>query len=259
MHFCPQCATLVDARANTCTNCGTTFRPGGFQPVPERPVMRQAGGKPLEVLVHPASWRQRTVALVLDLLLLGAVLYAVGQTLPGGGPPADPMSFFTDQQFRNYFVLVGLAVVLTAASFLLVAWPRVRGTPGQYLVGLELVTLSGERPTWGQILARMTGAVVRILILALPGPIIALVIGMMVAGLLHAPFTTTDQLLIDAGVPAAWRLGLHSLSFIALAAGLWVVVGRPLFRALEHFADGLTLLDLTTRTTHVRRGEVREG
>ncbi|MFY7916223.1 MAG: RDD family protein [Rubrivivax sp.] len=258
MHFCPQCATPVVAHAKACQNCGTTFRPGGFQPVAERPDLSKPDRAPLELMVRPASWRRRTAALAVDLLLLGGFLWAVAQTLPGGGPPADPMSYFSPQEFRNHFVLVGLAVMLTAASFLMVAWPLVRGTPGQYLLGLELRALSGERPSRRQILARMTGAVVRILILAVPGPIIALLIGWTVAEALHVPFTTTDQLLIDAGVPTVARFALHSLSFIALGAGLWFVVVRPVFQLLERFTEGLTLLDLTTRSTHVRRRDLQE-
>jgi uncharacterized RDD family membrane protein YckC len=162
------------------------------------------------------------------------------------------MAFFGPQDFTNYFVLVGLAVVLTASSFVLVASPRFRATPGQYMLGLRLVSFSGQEPSPRQVLSRTALAVVRILLVMLPGPAIALLIGVAAASVLQVPFSTTDKLLVQAGVPQALRYALHSLSFIALIAALWVLCARPLLKYWEQSTRFLTPSDRLSHTTHVR-------
>ena len=201
--------------------------------------------------IQPATWERRLCGLVFDYALLAASLAAIGYLLPEGPPPADAMAFFSAQDFIKYFVLVGAALAITAVAFQLVPW--LEATPGQRMVGLRLVSLDGSRPTKQQVSRRKKKALLYIAIIMLPGPLLALLVAAVAAAILGEPLSTADRDLRSLGLPDAVRLSIHGLSFIALAAAVWVGVIRPNFRAKEREARGLTRLDHVTHSTHTRR------
>jgi uncharacterized membrane protein YozB (DUF420 family) len=85
----------------------------------------------------------------------------------------------------------------------------------------------------------------------LPGPIIALIVGVTVAVLLNTPFTTTDKLLLQLEISKDIRYTIHGLSFLALIAAIWAIAVRPAIRYFEKAHGGLTKLDMKSGTTHV--------
>ena len=201
--------------------------------------------------VVPASGYRRFGSQLLDVMLLFFALGVIARYFPDP-PPVDAMAFYSEQEFRNYFFLVGCALVLVALAYAL-AIVGLNGTPGQYLAGLSLVTLEGRRPPVRAWLRRCQSSFLRLGLLMVPGPVIALFVGSVAAFLLQSHFTTTDALLQSMGLPEWARWSLHGLSFLALlAAVLWVVV-RPLLRVWSGDVSNLTQLDIITSTTHVRR------
>ncbi len=201
----------------------------------------------------PATWHRRIVAQTLDLCLLGLVLALFAQVLPDGPPPADSMAFFTKQDFINYFILVAVALLLTVAAFQLVA--ATQATPGQRLLNLQLVTLDGQRPSRKQVNTRQKTALINMLLIMLPGPVIALVVGFTVAAMLNIPFTTTDKVLLKLEIPQGIRYAIHAVSFLALLAGVWAIAVRPTITYFERAHGGLTGLDERSGTVHVRLGD----
>jgi hypothetical protein len=203
--------------------------------------------------VKPSTWHRRIAAQAIDISLLGTVLYFIARLLPDGPPPADSMSFFTKQDFINYFILVLFAVIVTTVAFQLVkAW---HATPGQYLLRMTLTTLDGDVPSPDQVNTRLRTALVNLLLIMLPGPIIALVVGVTAAALLNIPFTTADKALLKLEIPQAIRYSIHGVSFAALAAAIWAIAVRPQLAYFERANAGLTALDIKSGTTHVRRSD----
>jgi hypothetical protein len=203
--------------------------------------------------VKPASWHRRIVAQTVDLALLGLVLVLIARLLPEGPPPADSMAFFTMQDFINYFVLVAVALTLTIAAFLVVmAW---RCTPGQRMLSLKLTTLGGHAPSRPQVLTRLLVALRNMLLIMLPGPIIALLVGAAAAAVLNIPFSTTDKVLMKLEIPQSIRYAIHGVSFLALFAALWAIAVRPVVSFFERANGGLTRLDVKSGTTHVYLGD----
>ena len=197
----------------------------------------------------PAPWNRRITAQLLDLSLLAALLSLLAQVLPDGPPRVRSMSFFIVQDFINYFTLVAVAILLTFVVFQSVKAKK--ATPGQKLLKLQLTTLDGKAPQPEQVNIRRSAAFRNILLIMLPGPIIALIVGVTVAVLLKTPFTTTDQLLLQLDIPKGIRYTIHGLSFLALMAATWAIAIRPAIRYFEKSHGGLTKLDMKSGTTHV--------
>jgi hypothetical protein len=203
--------------------------------------------------IKPASWHRRIAAQAIDLCLLALVLYLAARILPEGPPPADSMAFFTGQDFINYFILVALALLLTTAAFQIMK--AIHATPGQRMLNLQLKTLGGQAPNHKQVNTRLITALRNILLIMLPGPIIALVVGTSVAAVLNIPFTTTDKLLLKMEIPQTIRYAIHGISFVALLAAVWAVAVRPALAYFERSRGGLTGLDVKSGTTHVYRSD----
>jgi hypothetical protein len=203
--------------------------------------------------VKPANWHRRIAAQALDLFLLGLVLVLIARVLPDGPPPADSMAFFTGQDFINYFSLVAFALAITVAVFQVVKVTK--ATPGQRILSLRLTTLDALEPSNKQVNIRLITAIRNILIIMLPGPIIALIVGASVASLLNIPFTTTDKVLLKLEIPQAVRYTIHGVSFLALFAAVWAIAVRPAITYFERANGGLTGLDVKSGTTHVRRND----
>jgi hypothetical protein len=199
--------------------------------------------------VTPATWNRRITAQLLDLGLLAALLTLLAKVLPYGPPPVRSMFFFTVQDFMIYFTLVAVAIVLVFFAFQLVKVTK--ATPGQKLLKLQLTALDGKAPQPEQVNIRRSAACRNILLIMLPGPIIALIVGVAVAVLLNIPFTTTDQLLLQLDIPKGLRYTIHGLSFLALLVATWAIAIRPAIRYFEKAHGGLTKLDMKSGTTHV--------
>jgi len=199
--------------------------------------------------VTPATWNRRITAQLLDLSLLAALLTLIAKVLPYGPPPVRSMLFFTVQDFIFYFTLVAAAILLIFFAFQSVKVTK--ATPGQKLLQLQLTTLDGKAPQSEQVNIRRSAAFQNILLIMLPGPIIALIVGVTVAVLLKTPFTTTDQLLLQLDIPKGIRYTIHGLSFLALIAATWAIAIRPAIRYFEKSQSGLTKLDMKSGTTHV--------
>ncbi|MEM6638591.1 MAG: RDD family protein [Pseudomonadota bacterium] len=205
-----------------------------------------------ELVITPAGWPRRLAALFCDYALLGIALWLISTQQPSGPPPADAMSFYTAQDFKNYFSLVGYALCLCSLAFLLVLTP-LRSTLGQALFRLRLVALDGNDVTIRHVTHRWRVALATLIFIMVPGPVIALLIGAVTAAILSVPFSTSDAVLRQAGIPDALRLAAHGLSFLALILALWHGLIRRYLLVHKHRSAGLTRLDRRSESTHVAR------
>lgn len=203
--------------------------------------------------VDPAPRTLRVLSACVDLALLALSLVLVYNLLPVVPPPADAMAFYTEQDFRNYLSLIAMTFVNATAGFACMAVPGLQATPGQFAVGLRVVTFEGKPPSIGQIAARWIRAIGFIALLAIPGPLVAVLIGVVVAGSLGTAFTTTDRLLLSSGIPDTLRLVLHGLSFFALGLALVYMAKRLVNFTIVRQGSTLTSSDKRSLTTVVRR------
>ncbi len=179
-----------------------------------------------------ASSTRRTTAHLIDLLILVAILSVVSFFLPIAAPPVDAMSFYSSQDFSNYFSLVILWLVIASIYYLLAAYKLVSCTPGMWLTSLRYAALDGGTPTSRSIGKRFKGAFWYSLLILLPGPFIALIVVFISYSFFNVPFTTAADMLDQLGVPSLTQLAIHSLSFVALYVGSVYV-----FNQLTHKKD----------------------
>lgn len=206
----------------------------------------------MAVPILKATFWERMQAVIIDTAALAMLLFLTGILLPDGPPPVDAMSYFTARDFRNYFTLVALALALIAA-FALIQPARgpFRRTPGQIAIGLLLVQPDGSPPTRWQLQQRVWRWGLAVLVVFVPGPVIALVVGVTAAMIAQLPFTTTDRILRDWGAPHGLRVFLNSLSFLALAVGLWWISKRPTLAWFRRLDDKPSFLDRESGTIYV--------
>ena len=199
--------------------------------------------------IQPASMGARVAANSIDSIIAVSILYFIS-TLQKDSPPPTGMSFYTAQQFENYFMMVLAALVLVCVNGLMMVAGKKR-TIGQHILGLSLVTLEGEPATRKPIIMRVLKTLGAVLFICIPGPIIALAIALIVGGLFSVPFSTGDQMIIDAGISDAVRYLLHGISYLALLAATWFVFAKPLIQVLVGLKDGLTSRDRATHSTYI--------
>lgn len=199
-------------------------------------------------------WR-RAAAHSVDTALGLALLLLIAWRLPVSPPPIDAMAFFRESDFRNYYTLVIIAVLVQALFALLCALPWPRGTPGQQLLRIRLVDAASSAPAGFRLVARRYWrALIGLLAICLPGPIIAMFAGAIAANVFGLEFTTTDQVLERAGFTPNGRMMIHSISFIALFVALWIYLIKPTLLGLWKGKAYVSLRDKWTGTRyHLRR------
>jgi uncharacterized RDD family membrane protein YckC len=196
---------------------------------------------------HWRVWLSRLV----DTTLVVALIVSAAQFLPTGAPPADAMSFYSQQQFNNYFTMVAWAV-LAVAILAALGFSPLQGTPGDRVAGIRLASLDGTPLQREQIFRRFICNVAAVLLICLPGPLLALVVMLSAGALLKAPVSTADAALIAAGAPNWLRLGIHALSFVALGLALWHFVFKD-FTLRRMRSTEPTTRDVSSKTIYVLR------
>jgi len=167
-----------------------------------------------------APFLRRATAHVVDLILIVFLLTIFSLFLPVAPPPVDSMAFYGEQDFKNYFTLVGAWIAIATIVYLLAMSGAIYSTPGMRLAGLRYKGLDGSNPTSLSIGKRFIGAILYSLVVLLPGPVIALLVAVMTHAIFSTPLTTAAKMLDKVGVPDLAQLAIHSLSFIALFIGL---------------------------------------
>lgn len=170
--------------------------------------------------IQVAPFTRRATAHLLDLAIWVVALTAIGFQLPVAPPPVDAMSFYTAQDFRNYFTLAGIGIVLALVMFLGLIFGWVKTTPGMWLTRLEYSGLDGSVPTLTSFRKRLLRGVLYTVLILFPGPILAFVVAAISANVLRVPFTSGADMLDKLGFPPLAQLAIHSLSFVALFVGL---------------------------------------
>jgi len=179
---------------------------------------------------------RRVTAHLIDLVLIVFVLAIFSLFLPVAPPPLDAMAFYVEQDFKNYFTLVGAWVAIATIVYLLAMSGAIYSTPGMRLVGLRYMGLDGSNPTPLGIGKRFIGAILYSLVVLLPGPVIALLVAVMTHTIFSTPLTTAAKMLDKVGVPDLAQLAIHSLSFIALLVG-FVYVYKQISHKSENTHD----------------------
>ncbi len=202
--------------------------------------------------VTPVSFWRRAGANFADVVVAALVLMVVASFMERGPPPTG-MSFYTEQDFINYFRLLLVAFSFPFINTLLTRFGPWGGSFGQGLCGIRLVSFSGGEVSLKALVVRFIRTMFLVALITIPGPLIALIVGVLSSALLHESFTTADELLRRAGLPDLARWSIHSLSFIALLAALWFVIVRPVIRMGLKRERWLSWVDRWTKTTYVAR------
>jgi uncharacterized RDD family membrane protein YckC len=199
----------------------------------------------------PAPHWRVWLSQLIDAALTVALISYAARFLPTGPPPVDAMSFYSQQQFNNYFTMVAWAVLAVAVCAAMTYAPW-RGTPGDLVARIRLASRDGTPLRPRQIIRRFVCNAVAVLLICLPGPLLALTV-LLISGLvLYAPVTTADAALIAAGAPNWLRLSIHGLSFAALGLALWHYVFKEFtLRRLRSVEP--TLRDVTSNSIYVLR------
>ncbi len=259
MPYCPDCAIPISADARACPNCLASFAPGQRRPLEHPPDLSQPQSHwPVYGLaVQPAPRAMRWGARLLDTVLVTGVSGVVAFTVMGENPFLFKGMFeYTYQQFANYFVLVGLAFLMVVLTSLAAAATGLHASPGQWVFGLQLQRWDGSEATTAQRWWRTARILLVMAVLLLPGPVIALLIGLSAAMAFATPFVTLDAVL-RYRVPDLVRYAAHAVSFVLLGWALWWVVVKVWAHRLDGYRQGLSWLDAATKTTVVRgRGRI---
>jgi hypothetical protein len=200
-----------------------------------------------------ATRLRRFVALLLNAVFLMVLLAVVARILPEAPPPADAMALYSPQDFKNYFSLVLAAFFLVTLGCATLLVPGLSATPGALLAGLRLVAFDAAAPTFPQVARRWLSAVLAVALLAVPGPLVAFIVGVFLSMAFNLAFSTTDDVLRAIGTPDFLRLAIHGVSFALLAAAIWRVAIRPGIRMLRSPRPYLSDTDKVTYTTYVPR------
>jgi len=171
-----------------------------------------------------APFSRRAIAHICDLFLVATILILVAQFLPVSPPPADAMAFYTAQDFKNYFTLVGVAIFIASTMYLSLILGLVHATPGMLLARLEYSGLNGEPASVGSYWKRLLRGLIYTLAIFFPGPLIALIVVIISYHVFNATVTTAAEMLDVLGVPSYVQFAIHALSFIALFIGLIYVI-----------------------------------
>lgn len=195
---------------------------------------------------------RRVLALNVDLAALAVLVVALSTLLTDGGPPVDTMAFFSPQDFNNYFILVTACLVLSALRLVPVPGTTFTLSIGDTIFRLTLLRLDGTPLTFISRLKRWLWGLLPLTLVLLPGPIISLLLGVIVANLTHGVFTTPADIMDRAGFPGWLAYTLHGLSFAALAAAVFYLALIPAARLSEKPGehDPRTPLDHRSGTTH---------
>ena len=211
-------------------------------------------------VAHPsvAPYWRRVLAMGIDYAVGIGLLAMLWPWLPEGPPPtAYSMSLYTEQQFINYFTMVGVVCILPFINGLLIIVTSWHGTIGHLLSNIRLEPIGHSTSLLRGVVGRTLRTFFGLLFLCIPGPALALMIAFSASVLFSLPFTTGDQMLRSIGTPDWLRLGLHSLSFILLFIAAWYIIIRPIGTVLRDRlfrSDGrLTQRDYATNTTYKLR------
>lgn len=196
---------------------------------------------------------RRFVAFMLNATILLVLLVAFARILPEAPPPANAMAFYSPQDFKNYFSLVAAALLLVTLGCAAIFLPILRATPGALLAGLQLVTFDSGPPSLPQVTRRWWSAVLSVAVLAVPGPLVALAVGVFLSMTFDLAFSTTDDILRRLQTPDLLRMSIHGLSFTLLGAALWWIAVRPAIRMLRSPGPYVSDIDRITSTTYVPR------
>ena len=202
--------------------------------------------------IKPANIWLRVYANVLDTFIVLSILYVIS-LWQEDGPPATGMSFYTKQQFTNYFILVYIACMLVIANGLLMNYSPSKKTIGQLVFGLSLVRLDGHPATEKQVRSRVFRTLGAVIFICIPGPIIALIIAFVVGVIFSIPFSTGNAMLIKVGAPDALRYMLSAISYLALLCASWIYLIWPMIKGIIGLKDGITSRDRLTESTYVRQ------
>jgi len=179
--------------------------------------------------IQTAPFTRRATAHLCDLALLTIVLTVIGLLLPVAPPPMDSMSFYSGQDFRNYFTLVAIGLSISMVLFLVLILGWAKSTPGMWLTGLAYSGLDGKPPSASSYRRRLIRGLFYTLLILLPGPVIALLVAFLSHAVFSVPFTTAADMLDKLGIPSMAQLAIHSLSFLALFVALIYV-----YKQLSH-------------------------
>ena len=208
--------------------------------------------------VLPANIWKRVFANTIDTVCALVIIYTIS-TFQKDSPPPTGMSFYTQQQFENYFALVFVACLIVLLNGLLMLYSPLKKTIGHLVFNLSLVSLNGETVTNKQILSRTIRTLGSVLFISIPGPVIALFIALAVGGIFSVPFSTGDRMIVDAGIPDPVRYLLHGISYLALFVATWMVIIQPLIKVLLGLKDGITSRDRATQSTYIEVTEAPEN
>jgi uncharacterized RDD family membrane protein YckC len=162
--YCPKCGTSVPAGAAFCPACG-----GPVQTVSGQAAWQNAPSTGLSSLASNRSaqdyWLKRFIAFVIDWVIVNVV---VGIIIAAAALPAYFEGLFVPGSSAHIAVIGGF--IGTFASLILVLYfTTAEGaygeTVGKHVMGIRVVTDSGQKPTYGVSFLRNISKIYWILLL----------------------------------------------------------------------------------------------
>jgi len=146
---CPACSASIPASGRICLSCGEVVR--AKVPRAERLVGAPAGvpgwigfdPRPAEPIVYPAARLSRLFAVLVDILILGALAWSLEHLLGGPAATFHQRPDGTLEHVFHFRTLIPLAVV-QAAYWIVFPATSWHGTPGKRFLGLEILTVDDE-------------------------------------------------------------------------------------------------------------------
>lgn len=137
----------------------------------------------------PSFWKKLSAAWIDFVLLVGAYLVLGFLSehifLEDAYPPATGMQLYSEREFAVYWFFVRWSMILTFL-YLLVSYKVFGGTVGQKLLRLQLLDKSMGPLSNKNILLRIFVVLTVLILLMVPGPVVALMFLILGAELLNA-------------------------------------------------------------------------
>ena len=128
---------------------------------------------------HPTSFLKRVAATWVDFVLLVGLYIILGflsnrMFLKDAYPPATGMQLYSERDFDVFWFFVQMTGILVS-GYLYVSYRFFKGTIGQHLTNIRLISEEGEELSLAHVIRRIFIVLFRLFLIAIPGPIVALI------------------------------------------------------------------------------------
>ena len=153
--------------------------------------------------LQPPSFLKRVAATWIDFVLLVGLYIILGflsnrMFLKDAYPPATGMQLYSERDFDVFWFFVQMTGILVS-SYLYVSYRFFKGTIGQHLTNIRLISEGSEELSQARIIRRILVVLFRLFLIGIPGPIVALIYLGISLQILNEAFSLTLLLAVVLG------------------------------------------------------------